>query len=374
MGVATAVEGSIHPQALGWWILGLLAALVGLVVVGQALARQSTIESEDYPTMAAIGADRRQLFALGMARSFVVGLVGALGALAVAFFLSPVAPLGEARTVEASTGLAFDPLVLPLGAIATLVAVLVLGVWPAVRAAQTSRLRRATSARPSVVVGQLSGIGAPPSAVVGVRNALQGRTGGANVPIASALVGTVLAVVALCGTAVFGSSLTHLTATPLLYGDPFQLNITNSGPLNLPLVYSLEHNPSVTGITRGFVANMEVNKVPVSGVAVTSLRGSIELSKIDGTFPRHRPDRPGIDHDAAGRCPSRFGRSGVSIVTVGRKGNPDLPGRRPDRLSGSWWFGQPRQRFGHLDCQLPAPDMPTGAHADRMRSAGQQPR
>ena len=46
-------------------------------------------------------------------------------------------------------------------------------------------------------------------------------------PVGSTLLGTVLAVVALCGTAVFGASLSHLTATPRLYGDPFQLNISD---------------------------------------------------------------------------------------------------------------------------------------------------
>ena len=78
-GVADAIATSIHPQAVGWWILAALAALVGLAVVGQALARQSRVESEDYPTMAALGADRRQLVALGMAQTLVVGLVGAMG-------------------------------------------------------------------------------------------------------------------------------------------------------------------------------------------------------------------------------------------------------------------------------------------------------
>ena len=81
---AASIETSIHPQAIGWWILAALAALVGLAVVGQALARQSIVESEDFPTMAALGVNRRQLVTLGMARNLVVGLVGAAGAVAIA--------------------------------------------------------------------------------------------------------------------------------------------------------------------------------------------------------------------------------------------------------------------------------------------------
>ena len=93
--LVASVEGSIHPQATGWWILAALAALVGLAVVSQALVRQSISEREDYPTMAALGVDRRQLVTLGMARNLTVGLVGAMGAVAVAVALSPIAPLGD---------------------------------------------------------------------------------------------------------------------------------------------------------------------------------------------------------------------------------------------------------------------------------------
>ena len=137
-GQVASVEASIHPQAVGWWLLALLAALVGLAVVGQALARQSTAESEDFPTMVALGIERRQLTVLGSARNLTVGLVGALGAVTVATVLSPIAPLGEARLAEHWTGVNFDTLVLPLGALATATVVVALGVWPAVRAGRAA--------------------------------------------------------------------------------------------------------------------------------------------------------------------------------------------------------------------------------------------
>ena len=90
-----AVESSIHPQAMGWWILALLAGIVGLAVVAQALMRQSLAEAEDFPLLGALGIHRRQLVMLGVARSLLVGLIGAVGGVVIAFFLSPLAPLGE---------------------------------------------------------------------------------------------------------------------------------------------------------------------------------------------------------------------------------------------------------------------------------------
>ena len=285
---AAAVEASIHPQAIGWWILAALAALVGLAVVGQALARQSTVESEDYPTMAALGANRRQLAALGMAQNLLVGLVGAAGAVAVATVLSPIAPLGEARVAESSTGIIFDTRILLLGALATVAAVLLLGTWPALRAAAALRPGdRGRTTRPSVVVAHLAAIGAPPSAAIGVRNALERRTGGVAVPVGSAILGTVLAVTALCATAVFGASLSHLTATPSLYGDKFQLNFTDpsSGRPDPVLLRSLEHNKAVTGITEGIATEISVNQVAVGAIAGTAIRGQLLLSAVSGHLP-----------------------------------------------------------------------------------------
>ena len=284
----TSVEASIHPQAIGWWVLAALAAIVGLAVLGQALVRQRIVEAEDYPKMAALGADRRQLLALGLARNFVVGFLGAAGALVVSTALSPLAPLGEARVAETDTGVTFDPLVLLLGALVTVALVFALGVWPALRAARTLPSdNRTRTPRPSIVAGRLAAMGAPPSAVIGVRNAFERRSGEATVPVGSAVLGTILAVIALCGTGVFGASLSHLTATPRLYGDAFQLNFTDpngSGP-DAALLKRLEHDPAVTGITEGLAVEVSVDKVAVGAVAATPVRGGLLLSSVDGHAP-----------------------------------------------------------------------------------------
>ena len=287
--VAASVEASVHPQAVGWWALAALAALVGLAVIGQALFRQSNVEKEDFPTMAAIGADRRLLVSLGLARALTVGLIGAAGAVVLATALSALAPLGEARTAEVSTGVHFDVLILPLGALITVLAVLFLGVWPAVRASHSlwaGDLER--TSRPSVTVARLAAAGAPPSAVIGVSHALGSRSGGAPVPVRSALLGTVLAVIALCGTTVFGASLSHLTATPRLYGDDFQLNFPiNEGNRGWEpaLIKRLLDDKRVSGITQGIVGFVPIDNVPTGVIVGTAIRGPLLFSTVSGHLP-----------------------------------------------------------------------------------------
>jgi hypothetical protein len=287
--VAASVEASVHPQAVGWWALAALAALVGLAVIGQALFRQSDVEKEDFPTMAAIGADRRLLVSLGLARALAVGLIGAAAAVGLATALSALAPLGEARTAEVSTGVHFDVLVLPLGALITVLAVLALGIWPAVRASHNLWPGDLESAsRPSVTVARLAAAGAPPSAVIGVSHALGSKSGGAPVPVRSALLGTVLAVIALCGTTVFGASLSHLTATPRLYGDDFQLNFPineGSSRWEPALLKRLLDDKRVSGITQGTSGFTAIDNVPEGVIVGTAVRGQLLFSTVSGHLP-----------------------------------------------------------------------------------------
>ena len=103
----------------------------------------------------------------------------------------------------------------------------------------------------------------------------------------SALLGTIFAVIALCGTAVFGASLSHLTATPRLYGDTFQLNFTDpngAGP-DAALLRSLEHNRAISGITEGYAVEVYINKVAVGAVAASPIRGGLLISSVDGPVP-----------------------------------------------------------------------------------------
>ena len=108
----------------------------------------------------------------------------------------------------------------------------------------------------------------------------------------TALLGTVMAVAALCATAVFGASLTHLVSSPALYGAPFQAYFASDGlpgsqaAVTGPLLDSLRRDRAIRQITLGAFVEVNVNGSHVRTVAMTPVRGPALLSAVDGGLPR----------------------------------------------------------------------------------------
>jgi ABC-type lipoprotein release transport system permease subunit len=300
---AAAIATSIRPQATGWWVLAGLAALAGLAVTGQALARQAAAEDSDDPMLAALGLRPAQLVAASLARSLAAGVAGAVAGASLAVALSLFTPAGEARLADPSAGLLADWPVLATGALLTVLVTAALGVLPALRSARgRARLRARPGLAPgyrlSVTVHALASAGAPPAAIIGTRRALQrgrpagpdsGAGPGGTVPVGTALAGTVTAVAALCATAVFGASLAHLTASPELYGAPFQLFFVTSGPgtgsTEKGLLAEFRRDPGLARITLARAPSLTVNRVVVSGLATQVIRGPALLSVAAGRLP-----------------------------------------------------------------------------------------
>ena len=225
---AVAVQRGITPQAAGWLGLACLAALAGLAVVGQAAARQFTVDADDHETLAALGLSARQFVTIGLVRAAVIGTVGAAGAVALAAALSPLTPVGEARLADGAAGaVVLDPAITTLGAVTAVLVTVVLSAWPAVRNARLRRRAAGLPFFPGLAVRAVTWTGAPPAAVIGVRYALERGRGRRPVPVGTALLGSVLALAALCATAIFGASLARLIGTPALYGAPFQAQFAN---------------------------------------------------------------------------------------------------------------------------------------------------
>ncbi|MBV9094003.1 MAG: FtsX-like permease family protein, partial [Streptosporangiaceae bacterium] len=283
---ADAIQASIRPQVTGWWILAGLAALAGIVVIASALARQAAVEAESYATLSALGVTRPQRVALGMATTLIVAVGGAIAGVALAFALSPLTPVGEARLADPSAGFAFDVFVLLPGAAAAVAVVLALGLWPAIGTARVRQPETTLPARASRIVALLARAGAPPSMLIGARRAVERGHGRTAVPVGPALLGSVLAVTALCATAVFGASLGHLIGTPALYGQPFDLWLTPGSPAQFAqLTADTEHDSAISDISIGGSVAVSIDGRIVQASAGRSLRGPVLVTAVNGHLP-----------------------------------------------------------------------------------------
>jgi FtsX-like permease family len=288
-------EHSIHLQAVALWLLCALLAVIGVLLLGQLLARLSFLESADHPSLRALGASRRQLFAVGLGRAAAIGTAGGLAAVAIALGLSPLFPVGLARIAEPHPGFAADWPALALGLGGTVLVTLACAAWPAWRAAASAAARAPGAGGtmpPRARPGPLTRLAAarPVPAGMGVRLALQRGAGRTALPVTSTIAAAVVGVTALSGALVFSASLAHLLATPPLYGVRWDASVQNvESAFNgvQSALASVEHDPQVkVWATADMGAPVEVGGVEQDALAASpGPGGSLRPVLLAGRLP-----------------------------------------------------------------------------------------
>ena len=279
--LAAAVEHAIRPQATALALFSLLAAISALFMIGQILSRQLLLAASENPTLRGLGMDRGQLVALGLAEATVVAVVGALVAVALAAAASPLMPIGPARIAEPHPGFSVNWAILGLGALAVVGLLVARAAWAAWRLASAPAGVQGTldvrgAERPSRLLEGVTRSGAPASAAVGVRLALEPGRGRTAVPVRSALAGTVLAVAAVAAAFTFGTNLVRLVHTPRLYGQTWSLAVdTQFGRLPADgTAEFLQKQRGVTGWTFGDHANLTIAGHNVATIGLAHGRGA----------------------------------------------------------------------------------------------------
>jgi len=220
--VKDEVNRSVRPEALALGVFGGIAGVAALLIAGQALARLLRSSAGELEILRAIGATRAVTLWDGLSGAVAAVLLGTLLAVVVAALLSPLSPTGAVRQVETSPGITADWTVYLVGLGVITLVLGGLAAWIALR--QSPRHRRRTLAargdeRGTSPIHRLAiAVGLPVSAATGVRFALDRPRGEQGVPVRSAIVGGVLAVVVVTSTLTFANSLHTLVSTPRLYG------------------------------------------------------------------------------------------------------------------------------------------------------------
>ena len=198
--------------------------------------------------------------------------------MAVAVAASPLAPLGQLHRLEPDPGVSFDWTVLGAGATFFLLAPVRRG-GGAGPCRSLSTLSAARRGFPPVDRGGNDGATDP----AGHRSRRIGRAFASSVaaaprPARPSISGTVVALIVLVGSLVFGASLSNLVSHPALYGWTWDREIlAGSGYGNIPLPQArllLGHDPDIAAWSGAYFDSVEINRHSVPVIATTNARVS----------------------------------------------------------------------------------------------------
>ena len=294
---AASAERGIHLEVVALLLFGALAALVTLLLAGQAIARQVMAQTDDYRTLRSLGATRTQMLAVVTLQTAMIGVAGGVLAVLVAAAGSPLLPVGLARQAEIHPGFAIDPTVLIIGFLAIVVLISGLAVLPAWRASRRPAAGSAAfETSRSSMAASVARARLPLAASIGLRFGLNPGRGRGALPMVSAVIGAVAAVTAIAAALTFGASLDHLLASPheqgwnwnVLVGNPNDQTdrMAQVGPLlaDNRLVGSYSAIAIVAGASQGtaVVDGKEVDML----LAFDALKGSVYPPLLEGHAPR----------------------------------------------------------------------------------------
>jgi len=272
--VHAQVERAVRPLAIALGVFGAIAAIAGLVIVGQMIGSQLRSRSNELFVLRALGADT-------VTRS-VDGLIGVVGAIVAGSFLavgvavglSSAAPLGPIRAVDPGVGATFDPTVLFVGMATLIVGLTTVAMVHGYRVAQQTADHRVAQADVKTGVPRTVAAVLPLAWNQGIRFAVyRDRRGGEPAPTRSAITSTAITVLLMVATLVFGASLTTLVSHPPLYGWnwDYELSSRFGGSGNIPQQHAanlLDHDRNVAAWTGVYFDTMRVDvlTVPILGM------------------------------------------------------------------------------------------------------------
>jgi hypothetical protein len=273
-GVIAKAEQTIKPESIALGVFGVIALLAMLVITAQIIGRRLRLNAADLTVLRALGAEPAMTYFDGLVGILAAVLTGSMLALVVALGLSPLAPLGPARPYVAHAlnadwtvlGLGLALIVLSLGAVAALVANRFVS-------RRRSPWREQIRYRGSSVAKTAASANLPVSAVTGIRFALEPGVGRNTVPVRSAIIGTIFALLIVTSTITFGASLRTLVAKPALYGWNFTYEMNGGGGLgDIPAARAaalLNKSPFVQDWSGVYFGNLDIDgqRVPVMGAS-----------------------------------------------------------------------------------------------------------
>jgi hypothetical protein len=280
-------HAAVHVNSVTLWIVAGVAAVAGAATVAFVLGREVELLDRNGPALRALGVTEAQRIEVAAALVSLAAIVGAVVAVGAAVLASPLLPIGIARRAEPGHGVHADWLVLGLGAGAIVIVVLAPVMVVARRAARRTATGAIRSGRPSRLVGRAASLGLPPTAVTGLRMAVERQR---SVPVRTGYAGAVVAVLGASGALVFAANLQHLVGSPPLFGTNWEFLVedryatTSCGSSD---EFGLLEVAEIASLTEVCYQNIEVGGRPVAAISYASRRGpAVEPAVLEGHPPR----------------------------------------------------------------------------------------
>jgi hypothetical protein len=369
---ATA-QRTMRPYVVALSVYAGLAAVLGLVLVGQGAARTARADAEENELLLAIGLTRwqsRTRVAVGIAAAAIVGTVVAV---LVALAASPSSPVGPIGPFEPDPGVSVDGTVLAGGGLAWIAVTSAAGFGGIVLADRVRRHRVATDTR---LARRL-----PVTAAIAVRFTRPQPSGASGTSARPAIAGVATAALLLTGAVTFAAGLHRLVDTPRLYGWTFdgsmflgyQSTDEQKAAAAAAIAPEITNDPAVLGVTEMAGTDLIIGDLTVPTTGTAGAGGAFTL--LTG-HPPSAPDEIVLGPKTAskvsdGGVGSRItivgpdGSSSAEYTVVGRAVFPDGAGE------GAWMTleglravapGLPVSQFGVRFA-------PTSSEADRVAVA-----
>lgn len=297
-----------EPAATALALFAVVTAVLGTLLLGQAISRRFQIDGRDNRTLAALGATRRERFNTSMLRLGAAVAVGLTLAIGFAALLSLLTPVGPAADAEPSPGFDFDTTIVFGGALVLLVVFIAIGVPPAWNNARVDDHVGALNG--SATAGWLSARGASNALTTGVRFALEPGRGPTAVPTRATIIGAVTAITIAAATIVFASSLDRVVNDGRFYGSNFDLaldfgeEILTDQTATDEVLAVVAADPAVAR-----VGELQITELRVDDAAVTSL-----------AFAGTEDAEPVVPTIAAGRAPAAAAEIALGLTTMRQLG------------------------------------------------------
>ena len=216
-----------HLHAIVLSLLAALAALAGIMVLGQTLVRRTALGALDTPVLRALGMTRREIVWSAALPAIVVAAGGAAIAVISSYLASAWFPIGPARIAEPIPGMRFDAFAVVVG-VSIIVATTLLSVAiPAGRLASArggvdGTVEYRGAERRSPLASSIARLPLPPPAGAGARLALEPGHGRSATPVRTTLVGLVIAIAAMVASFGFSASMAHFGENGVLSGSDYE--------------------------------------------------------------------------------------------------------------------------------------------------------